>query len=558
MSLNSFRTGLGRISENPFAKWILFGVGALLVFSLAFTGLGNNLGRGGTSVGPAATDIVATVNGDPITRDDYSKTLDGLRRTPESQGRTISVAEEPLFSQQALSQLTDASLAMQEAKRRGITASDAEIKTLRSQLVDQLGYRQTLGLPAKASLADIDAALTKAGSQTVEDRFSDDTLRKAIILGGGLQPGKLITAIAPMPQVSEADVRQYYQKYHTQHILIGNKTRSDAQAKTQAAQILAKASAPGANFAALAKQYSDDPATKNKGGDDGLIDSLTPSFLAPPEFKKAVFSLKPGQITPEAVPAPEYGYFIIKLDNIQNALPKDFEVKKAKYIADYTAQVQQNAQAEAAQKMQTLLTDLHSKAKIDFKDPALAGDNALILAGRQGDPTKAKSYYAEALAGYQKALKVDRPALEKAALEASLGQVYQGLRQPAQAIDAYAVAAQLRPDPALDMTLAQLYEENKDTANALTYYQKAGLLAYNDQSVHTNLLTTYRRLNRPDLAATEITWLKQYDKDHPSTGGPAGFPGMPQPGGPPTGQPAGQVHITVPTAPKAAAPKAGG
>ncbi len=555
MSLNSFRTGLGRISENPFAKWILFGVGALLVFSLAFTGLGNNLGRGAASGGPAGTDVIATVNGDPITRDDYSKTLDGLRRTPESQGRTISVAEEPLFSQQALSQLTDASLAMQEAKRRGITVSDAEIKALRAQFVDQSGLRQTLGLPAKASLADVDAALTKAGSQTIEDRLPDDTLRQAIILGGGPQPGKLMTAIAPMPTVSEADVRQYYQKYHTQHILIGNKTRSDAQAKAQAAQILAKANAPGANFAALAKQYSDDPGTKNKGGDDGLIDSLTPYV---PEFKKAAFSLKPGQIASEPVSVPQYGYFIIKLDNIQNALPKDFEAKKAKYIADYTAQVQQNAQAEAQEKLQTLLTGLHDTAKVDIKDPALAGDNALVLAGRQGDPAKGKAHYEEALADYQKALKVDRPALEKAALEASLGQVYQGLRQPAQAIEAYAVAAQLRPDPSLDMTLARLYEDSKDTANALVYYQKAGLLAYNDQSTHTNLLTTYRRLNRPDLVATEIAWLKQYDKDHPSTGGPAGFPGMTLPGGPPTGQPAGQVHITAPPAPNAAAPKAGG
>ncbi len=563
MSLNSFRTGLGRLSENPFAKWILFGVGALLVFSLAFTGLGNNLGRGGTAASPAGSDVVATVNGDPISREDYSKVLDSLRRSPESQGRTISVTEEPLFGAQALNNLVEQSLAMQEAKRRGITASAAEIKALRNQLVDQLGYRQKLSLPPTASLADIDAALTKAGGQTIEDRLSDDTLRQAIILGGGPQPGKLITAVAPAPQVSEGDVRQFYQKYHTQHILIGNKTRSDAQAKVQAAQILAKANVPGADFGALAKQYSDDPGTKAKGGDDGLIDSLTPYV---PEFKKAAFSLKPGQITPEPVNVPQYGYFIIKLDDIQNKLPKDFDTKKKDYVAQYTAQVQQNSQAEAAQKMQVLITDLHSKAKINIQDPVLAGDSALALAGRQGDPAKAKPRYQEALAGYQKALKTDRPALEKASLQASLGQVYQGLGQTPQAITAYAAAVALRPDPALDLTLAQLYEQNKDTANAIATYQKAGQLAWNDQSTHTNLLTAYRRLGRADLAAGELTWLKQYDKDHPMAGGPAGFPGMTMPGGPPSGQPAGQVHITMPpkpavpnaSAPKPAAPKAGG
>ncbi len=564
MSLNSFRTGLGAITSNPIAKWVLFGVGGLLAFSLVFSGLGNNLGRGGAAGGPVGTDVVATVNGDPITQDDFSKVLDNVRQSVQAQGRTITTAEEPLFNYQALNSLVTASLAMQEAKRRGITVSDAELKSLRNKIIDQAGYRQTLGLPPTASTADIDAALTKTGGATLEQRYPDDTLRQMIILGDGSGPGKLMNAVSPMPQVSEADVRQYYLKYHTQHILIGNKTRSDAQAKVQAAQILAKAQAPGADFGALAKQFSDDPGSKTKGGDDGLIDSLT-SYV--PEFKKAAFSLKPGQMVPEPVAVPQYGYFLIKLDDIQNKLPKDFEAKKKDYIAQYTAQADQNAQQQGQAKLEALVSDLHDKASIDIKDPALAGDNALTLAGRQGDPDKSKARYAEALADYQKALKVDRPAPEKAALQASLGQVYQGLRQIPQAIDAYAAAVALRPDADLDLTLGKLYEDNKDIPNAVVYYQKAGQLAYNDQSTHTNLLTAYRRLGKADLAAGELTWLKQYDKDHPQTGGgPAGFPGMTMPGGPPAGQPAGQVHITMPpkgaaptaVTPKPAAPKAGG
>ena len=554
MSLNSFRTGLGNISSNPIAKWVLFGVGALLAFSLAFSGLGNNLGRG-AAAGPVGTDVVATVNGDPITRDDFSKVLGNLRQSVQDQGRTVGFAEEPLFSYQALSNLVSASLAMQEAKRRGITVSDAEIKALRNDMIEKSGLRQTLGLSSTASVAEIDAALAKTGGATIEDRLPDDTLRQVAILGGGPQPGKLLTALSPLPQVSEADVRQFYQKYHTQHILIGNKSRSDAQAKVQAAQILAKAQAPGADFGALAKQYSDDPLTKAKGGDDGLVDSLTSPFLASPEFKKAAFSLKPGQITPEPVAVPQSGYIIIKLDDIQNKLPKDFEAKKKDYIAQYTAQATQNAEQDGRAKLQALVTDLHDKAKIDITDPALAGDNALTLAGRQGDPNKSKARYEEALVDYQKALKVDRPALEKAALQASLGQVYQGLSQPKLAIDAYAAAATLHPDVSLDLTLAKLYEDSGDKASAIATYQRASGLAWNDQSTHTNLLTAYRRLGRADLADTELTWLKQYDKDHPQSGGPAGFPGMTLPGGSPAGQPAGQVHITMPPAPKPAAPK---
>ena len=100
--------------------------------------------------------------------------------------------------------------------------------------------------------------------------------------------------------------------------------------KRRRRQILAKAKAPGADFAALAKQYSDDPGTKAKGGDDGFIDENTQYI---PEFKKAAFSLKPGEVTPDLVVSPQYGYFIIKLDAVKTALPADFEKNKAKYLA---------------------------------------------------------------------------------------------------------------------------------------------------------------------------------------------------------------------------------
>ena len=50
-----------------------------------------------------------------------------------------------------------------------VTVTDAEIAKKRAEIVDQSGLRQTLSLPATASLADVDAALTKAGEP---DRWS--------------------------------------------------------------------------------------------------------------------------------------------------------------------------------------------------------------------------------------------------------------------------------------------------------------------------------------------------------------------------------------------------
>ena len=87
-----------------------------------------------------------------------------------------------------------------------------------------------------------------------------------------------------VPEVSGADVQQYYNDHHQQfqvpeevrvrHILIKVPTGANAQtvaaAKAKAEGIL-KQLKSGANFADLAKKYSDDPGSKAQGGELGFI-----------------------------------------------------------------------------------------------------------------------------------------------------------------------------------------------------------------------------------------------------------------------------------------------
>jgi len=561
MSLNSFRNGLETISKNPLGKWGLFVLGALLVFGLVGFGLLNSGGLGGSSGAGAAAhsgeDVIATVNGDPITREDFDTELHSFQSQLQQMGRNVGVAETPLLNNTVLEQLVAAKLQLQQAKNTNVSVTDAEIAKRRSEIVDQSGLRQTLSLPATASLSDVDAALTKAGDRTVEQKLPDETLRQMILLGDPQsgQPGKVQAAFNNTVVVSDADARQFYTKYHTRHILIDNKKRSDVQAKAQAQEILAKAKAPGADFAALANQYSDDPGNQDpkthkgvKGGDDGFIDE-NKQYV--PEFKKAAFSLKPGEVTPDLVVSPQYGYFIIKLDAIKTDLPADFEKNKPKYLA-------QIKDERAKAKYQGMMASLKDSAKIDVKDPALAGDRAFSQAGRLG---AAQPKYQEALADYQKALKAGPPATEKAAINAALAQVYQALHQTPQAMAAYEEALKSRDDASLEMTLGDLYLQNKQNDKAVAHFQQASGLAWNDQSTHLQLMMSYRQANRPDLAAKETDWLKQYAVAHPAPGGPNGMPGIPgMPGAPggapvsgagaPAGRPAGSIHVTPTPAPK--------
>jgi parvulin-like peptidyl-prolyl isomerase len=82
-------------------------------------------------------------------------------------------------------------------------------------------------------------------------------------------------------------------------------TRSKAEAQKLAEEVAKKASAPGADFAALADQYTEDPSGKGRGGKLGTFGR----GRMVPEFDKATFELAAGQTS--AVVETAFGFHII-------------------------------------------------------------------------------------------------------------------------------------------------------------------------------------------------------------------------------------------------------
>ena len=141
------------------------------------------------------------------------------------------------------------------------------------------------------------------------------------------------------------DNKKDYEQVKARHILIAfkgspaaqksKKQLTDAEAKAKADDLRKKLVA-GADFAEMAKKESDDVESAKNGGDLGAFSH----GQMVPEFEKAAFDAKPGEITP--VVKTQFGYHIIKVDEkistpfdtVKATLDKTIRQKKVRDLLD--------------------------------------------------------------------------------------------------------------------------------------------------------------------------------------------------------------------------------
>ena len=129
------------------------------------------------------------------------------------------------------------------------------------------------------------------------------------------------------------------------------KAPSKEEARKKAEEVLAKAR-KGEDFAALAKQYSDDPGSKDKGGEYTFSHG---QFV--PEFDKAAFALKAGEIS--GVVETPFGFHIIRVH--------ERRAPRTATLAEVSGQIKQFLeQGRRDQKLETFIQQVRGKSKIDI------------------------------------------------------------------------------------------------------------------------------------------------------------------------------------------------
>lgn len=232
-------------------------------------------GGGGTKV---PNDAVAVVAGQTVPRAELDQLLDRARATYKQQRQQfpqVGTSQYQALQQQIVAFLVRREEYEQQAKKLNVVVTPADVDKRVKQVMRQFfaGNEKRFADGIKAQ------------------GYTTETFRRDI--SSQILSEKLVAALTKNVKVTDADVSTYYRQNLAQfsvpesrtvrHILVKTKPEAD-RIYSQLQQ--------GASFAALAKKYSLDPGSKNKGGQLTIQRGQT---VAP--FDQTAFLLKAGQLS---------------------------------------------------------------------------------------------------------------------------------------------------------------------------------------------------------------------------------------------------------------------
>ena len=319
---------------------ILVIIAATLTFSLsAIRRTYGNASRGDAWTGDPA--VVARVEGRDISARVYDMYLkNGMQALGLSDASAEGRRQIAQLKEGIVGELIDRALIEIDAERRGLEVAADKLESRYRQRVEEMGGSAAYHNYLK------------------ETNVTDEDFRRIVKgeLCAELMQQELSRDLTIDPSESQAfyDQEKANPKYaalfvepesmRASHILIGARRlqlRNEMQAQGKSGAPLDRAVAAemdkrraraadlldqlkrGADFATLARRYSDDPGTRERGGDLGLFTRDTHT----PRFDEAAFALKPGQLS--EVVETEYGFHIIKAGEHRAERTRSFDEVRA-------------------------------------------------------------------------------------------------------------------------------------------------------------------------------------------------------------------------------------
>lgn len=306
--------------------------------------------------------VVAKVNGAPVRSARLESGLISFRLRARAQGRKIAPPEEALAVREVLKAEITKELVAQKARSLNIKISPEKIGREIQNIEGKFPGRSAL----LAALAF--------------QRMSMEALKKKI--EWALLEDELIRLeIAPKVKLSGGAAKEFYNRnrekfskpalYRTRHILIATvetpkKLEDEAdrkkalrmagtingEAESKAREVLRKIRA-GGDFIRLAQQYSEDEASRQKGG---MLGDLHPDSTIP-EIAAEMVKLREGQTS--GVIQSAFGYHILRLDEIIPSALTPFEEAESRILNILM-------KGETENLFKKYIADLEKNAKIEI------------------------------------------------------------------------------------------------------------------------------------------------------------------------------------------------
>jgi peptidyl-prolyl cis-trans isomerase C len=273
-----------------------------------------------TAAAPAASKldqlfpdpVVAKGTGFEIKRSQLDEAISSLRANAKSRGQEVSAEDAPLVEHTAFDHLLEVQVLKAKATPDDKTKAAAET----DKRIDLIKKRAPSPEALELQLKTMNLTLDGLRDRLLEEAEAEQVLRDKVT-------------------VTDAQVQKFYDENPAQfeepemvrasHILIATAniktgaqlSEDDKKAKLKIAQDLLKRARAGEDFAKLAKEYSDDPGSKENGGE-----YIFPRGRMVKEFEAAAFTLQTNQISD--IVTTQFGYHIIKLSEKIPAKKVDF------------------------------------------------------------------------------------------------------------------------------------------------------------------------------------------------------------------------------------------
>ena len=259
--------------------------------------------------------------------------------------------------------------------KRAARASALRREVLERLIDDELILQQAVELKLTVTSEQIDSSIDEIKKQNSID---DDQLREALKAQGMtmatyradlkrqlLRFRVLNIAVGSRVNVSDEEVKAYYERHmkgsanvqvRASHIFIAIPDGADltavAEKKAQAEKIVERAKTE--DFAKLAREVSDDAATRAEGGDLGYFGK----DMLPKPIEELVFAMKPGEVRGPV--RADRGFHVIKL--------VDRKTKDAKPLDDVKDDIRmQLRQKDMERQTKIYLTELRKKTLVDIR-----------------------------------------------------------------------------------------------------------------------------------------------------------------------------------------------